>query len=54
MAGAHWMSDIMVGGLGTALTTLAFGLLCLNYYIQHKNPATHAQTTSQRLTKQNQ
>ncbi len=26
MAGAHWMSDIMVGGLGTALTTLAFGL----------------------------
>lgn len=26
MAGAHWVSDIMVGGLSTALTTLAFGL----------------------------
>jgi membrane-associated phospholipid phosphatase len=26
MAGAHWMSDIIVGGLSTALTTLAFGL----------------------------
>lgn len=26
MAGAHWLSDIMVGGVSTALTTLAFGL----------------------------
>jgi membrane-associated phospholipid phosphatase len=26
MAGAHWMSDIMVGGISTALTALAFGL----------------------------
>lgn len=26
MAGAHWMSDILVGGVSTALTTLAFGL----------------------------
>lgn len=26
IAGAHWMSDIMVGGISTALTALAFGL----------------------------
>ena len=26
MAGAHWMSDIMVGGISTALIALAFGL----------------------------
>ena len=26
IAGAHWLSDILVGGLGIALITLAFGL----------------------------
>lgn len=26
MAGAHWLSDIIVGGVSTALTALAFGL----------------------------
>ncbi len=26
MAGAHWVSDILVGGLGIALITLAFGI----------------------------
>jgi membrane-associated phospholipid phosphatase len=26
MAGAHWLSDILVGGVSTALTALAFGL----------------------------
>lgn len=26
MAGAHWMSDILVGGVSTALTALAFGV----------------------------
>ncbi|MBW5289124.1 MAG: putative membrane protein [Candidatus Ruthia sp. Apha_13_S6] len=33
MAGAHWFSDVMVGGVSIAMTTLAFGLYTplLNY-----------------------
>jgi membrane-associated phospholipid phosphatase len=33
MAGAHWFSDVMVGGISIATMTLAFGLYTplLNY-----------------------
>lgn len=33
MAGVHWFSDVMVGGISIATTTLAFGLYMplLNY-----------------------